>query len=146
MGNGWLALKEYEKALDVYNNALDELCHPELSNLSAQCYKNMGSAIEHLSDDESVALSFYQRALELSPQLSEAHFALALCYRKKQDFSKVLEHLDQVVFIRGSNDHSLSLQGWRVEALFNNGDSGAAFREINALISNVGEETVDKTV
>ncbi|GAB1260006.1 DUF4365 domain-containing protein [Aurantivibrio plasticivorans] len=139
MGNGWLALKEFERARDAYNNALVELSRPELSNLSAQCYKNMGSVMEHLSDDESVALGFYQRALELSPQLSEAHFAMALCYRKKQDFSKVLEHLDQVVFIRGSNDRSLSLQGWRVEALFNNGDSDAAFREINALISNVGQ-------
>ncbi|WP_444939193.1 DUF4365 domain-containing protein [Microbulbifer sp. JMSA002] len=139
MGNGWLALKEYEKARDVYNNALVELSRLGSSDLSAQCYKNMGSVMEHLSDDESVALGYYKKALELSPQLAEAHFALALCYRKKQNFSKVLEHLDQVVFIRGYSDHSLSLQGWRVEALFNNGDAGAAFREINSLISNAGK-------
>ena len=139
MGNGWLALKEYERARDVYNDALLELSHPGLYDLAAQCYKNMGSVMEHLSNEERVALGFYQRALELSPQLSEAHFALALCYRKKQNFSKVLEHLDQVVFIRGSNDHNLSLQGWRIEALFNNGDADAAFREINSLISSISE-------
>lgn len=84
IGNGWLALGEYEKARDVYNSALNELDSPNLSDISAQCYKNMGSVMEHLSNDLNVAISFYERSLELSPQLSEALFALALCYRQNK--------------------------------------------------------------
>ena len=141
MGNGWLALKEYEKARDVYNYALVELDRPELYDLAAQCYKNMGEVMEHLSGDESVACTFYLRALELCPQLAEAHFSLAIFYRKKQDFVRALDHLDQVVFIKASNAHNISLQGWRVEALFNNGYANAAFREINSLISSVDQSS-----
>lgn len=134
IGNGWLALKKYERARNVYDVALTELDRPGLSDLAAQCYKNMGTALEHLSDDENIAITFYQRALELAPRLSEAHFALALCYRRKQDFSRFMEHLDQVVFLNRSDGHNLSLQGWRIEALFYNADSSGAFREINSLV------------
>lgn len=136
IGNGWLALKKYENARDVYNRALIELDRPELADVAAQCCKNMGHVLAHLSKDENVPIAFYQRALDLSPGLSEAHFALALCYRNKQDFTKVIEHLDQVVFINRSHAHNSSLQGWRIEALFNNGDTDGAFREINSLLSN----------
>ena len=134
MGNGWLALEEFEKAIDLYNSALVELGRPELSDIAAQCYKNMGAVMERLNKGDSTSIMLYQRALDLSPQLSEAHFALALCYRRKQDFSKVLEHLDQVILINRPEKHNLSLQGWRIEALFYNEDYNGAFREINSLV------------
>ena len=136
IGNGWLALREYEKARDIYNSALHELDRPELSEVAAQCNKNMGTVMKHISGDDDLAIAFYERAIELSPQLSEAHFAVALCYRQKSDFPAMLEHLDQVVFINRSESHNLSLQGWRVEALFNNGDASGAFREINTLVTH----------
>lgn len=139
IGNGWLALGEYEKARDVYNTALNELDSPNLSYIAAQCYKNMGSVMEHLSNDIDVAISFYERSLELSPQLSEALFALALCYRQKQEFTKVLEYLDQVIFMNNAESRNPSLQGWRIEALFNENDITGAFREIYSLVAQAGK-------
>lgn len=136
IGNAWLALKEYVKARDIYNRALIELDRPELSDIAAQCYKNMGTVMAHISSDDNVAMTFYLKALDLDPDLSEAHFSLALCHRKKNDFTKVLEHLDQVIFINKSDAHNASLQGWRIEALFNIGEVDNAFREINSLISH----------
>lgn len=135
IGNGWLALKNYEKAKGIYHLALCELDRPELSSIAAQCYKNMGAVMEHLGNADNVAIEFYQRSLELYPQLSETHFALALCYRREQDFQKVLEHLDQVIFTKSSDQNTSSLQGWRIEALFNEGEIKAAFREINSLVT-----------
>ncbi|MCY7297416.1 DUF4365 domain-containing protein [Alteromonas sp. a30] len=138
IGNGWLALKEYGKARDTYNQALPLLDSPSLSDLAAQCYKNMGSAMEHLSKDKNVAITFYQRALELNRNLNEAHFALALFYRNNLKFEQVLEHLEQVVFMNRDNARHSSVQGWRIEALFNVGDYSGAFREINTLIRSGG--------
>lgn len=48
---------------------------------------------------------------------------------------KVLEYLDQVIFVNNAGSRNPSLQGWRIEALFNEGDIAGAFRDINSLVS-----------
>lgn len=136
IGNGWMALKEYEKARDTYNAALAILDCPKTSKIAAQCYKNMGGVMEYLSSDKDVAVGYYKRALKLDPRLNEAHFALALHYRNNQEFNEVLNHLDHVVFMNSDNTRYSSVQGWRIEAFFNVGEYDCGFREINSLIRN----------
>ena len=134
IGNGWLALGDYEKSKDAYLAALKYIESPKLSNLAAQCTKNLGSVFRELGMIEEAA-EHYNRALDLNPKLSNAHFALSIYYRQKGDFTKMLDHLDQAVFLKDDVGHNTTLQGWRVEALFNVGDIKGAFREINNLIN-----------
>lgn len=138
--NGWLALKEYERARDTYRLALAGLDEPKWRKLAAQCCKNMGSALSELEKPEA-ARTLYERALELDPDLSEAHFALALWHRQHgDDLAKALEHFDQVAPRRGSPLKLSNVQGWRMELLFRNGNIEAAFREVQALLEHAEHE------
>jgi len=139
MGNGWLALREYVKARDAYRAALTHLGSPELAGVAAMCSKNLGSVLEKLGEmDEARAL--YDQALELDPDLSEAHFALALWHRRRgEDPFLSLTHLDRVIRQRDSAVAMSAVQGWRIDLLFNIGDSDGAYREINALLSEANQ-------
>ena len=140
VGNGWLALEEYQKAGDAYNNALDLLVQANASTIAAQCCKNLGATMEKLNKPDTTAHAFYTRALELDPNLAEAHFALALWYnRKSADLDRALEHLDAIVWPANSAGTLTSLQGWRAEILFKQGKIKEAFRDIRALLSG-GDE------
>ena len=134
-GNAWLALHAYEKARDIYLAALEKLSDPRLSGVTAHCCKNIGSALAALHDD-SAAYAYYERALQLDPDLGEAHFAIALqLFRAGKDFHGALAHMEAIT---PRNDSSLpmsSVQGWRVELLFQNNDETGAFREIKNLLS-----------
>lgn len=135
-GNGWLALKEYERARETYHLALVQLSGPSLQKCAAQCSKNMGSALEELGSLEA-ARAFYERALELDPDLGEAHFALALWHRHHGDDPETaLEHLDAVTPRKGSPIEFSRVRGWRMALLFETGDTGNAFRDIWALLEN----------
>lgn len=133
IGNGWLALREYEKARNAYRAALMQIRDERLSWLAAQCFKNLGSALEAL-DDMDAARTSYEIALKLDSGLSEAHFALALWYRNKGDNLLALEHLDQVMPGPGSEQWMDSVHGWRIDLLFKTGNVEGAFREINSLL------------
>ena len=63
VGNGWLALGEYEKARDAYNSALLMLDRIDVSNVAAQCCKNLGTTMEKLNNPDA-ARALYTRALE----------------------------------------------------------------------------------
>lgn len=133
LGNGWLALREYEKAREAYSQALFLL--DDLPSLSAQCSKNMGSALEELGAVDT-ARAFYERALDLDPDLGEAHLALALWHLHNHgDHRLALEHLDRVLRQRGSSLPMSFVGGWRIELLFKIGDIDGAFREIHTLLS-----------
>ena len=135
VGNGWLAIGEHEKARDAYNSALVFL---DQAN-AAQCCKNLGTAMEKLNKPDA-AHAFYIRALELDPNLAEAHFALALWYnRKNANLDRTLEHLDAIVWPANSAGTLTSVQGWRAEILFKQGKIKEAFRDIRALLSD-GDE------
>lgn len=135
-GNGWLALGEYERARETYHLALLQLSGPSLQKCAAQCTKNMGSALEALGSQDA-ARAFYERALELDPDLGEAHFALALWHRQHGDEpERALEHLDAVTPRRGSPIEFLRVRGWRMALLFQTGDTENAFREVRALLEH----------
>lgn len=139
LGNGWFALREHKKARDAYQTALIRLKAPELAGVAARCSKNLGSVLEELGE-MNVARVFYERALELDPDLSEAHFALALWHRRKRDdLFLALKHLDRVIRQRDSALQMSAVQGWRIDLLFNTGDTEGAFREINTLLSEANQ-------
>ena len=136
VGNGWLAIGEHEKARDAYNSALVFLDQANTSGIAAQCYKNLGTAMEELNTPDA-AHACYTRALELDPDLAEAHFALALWHnRKNADLDHALEHLDAIVWPANSAGTLPSVQGWRAEILFKQGKIKEAFRDIRALLSD----------
>ena len=136
VGNGWLAMDEYEKARDAYNSALVILDQENATDVAARCCKNLGAAMEKLNNPDA-AHAFYTRALRLDPNLAEAHFALALWYnRQNTDINRALEHLDAIVWPANSAGTSPSVQGWRAEILFKQGKIKEAFRDIHALLSD----------
>ena len=62
------------------------------------------------------AHTFYTQALELNPNLAEAHFALALSYKRNStSLDRALEHLDAIVWPVNSAGTLFSVQGWRAE-------------------------------
>nr|VFK21855.1 MAG: Tetratricopeptide repeat-containing protein [Candidatus Kentron sp. LPFa]VFK35238.1 MAG: Tetratricopeptide repeat-containing protein [Candidatus Kentron sp. LPFa] len=140
-GNGWLALREYGKARDAYDEALKLPDASRLAGFAAQCNKNMGAALEKLGAPDEAIHACYKRALELDPGLIEAHFALARWHHQQRgDYSSALEHFDQTDPRKGSALQISSVQGWRIELLFKTGDIGGAFREINNLLGEAGKQ------
>lgn len=137
IGNGWLAINDYEKAKEAYNSALTFFEQGGDSAVIAQCAQNLGSTMEKLGKSDE-AYTLYEKALELDHYLSEAHYALAVWHcRRDSELDRALDHLDAIVWDEGSAGNVADVQGWRIYILFNTGDIRSAFREINALL---GEE------
>lgn len=139
IGNGWLALHDYEQALASYEVALAALSPSAQRNIVAACKKNMGSALEAIGRHRD-ARACYEEALELHPDLPEAQFALGLWHYRAGEYNAALTCLDQLVLPRNSR-YQLSVQGWRSDLLFRSGDGTGAFREINGLISAAGDNS-----
>ena len=134
-GNAWFALREYERARESYSSALGELIAEDAIGVAARCCKNLGSTMEKLKNSES-ARSWYTRALELDPNLAEAHFALALWYnRSGAHLDASLDHLDAIIWPSGSAGTAAPVLGWRAEVLFRQGETREAFREVHTLLS-----------
>lgn len=140
VGNGWFALKEYEEARDTYNTALPLL--NESRDVAARCCKNLGMTLAKLNQP-GAARSLYERALELDPDLGEAHFALALWHYRQRDgdLDLALAHLDTIVWSRGSAGSLLSVQGWRADILFKQRRIQEALREVRSLLHSADRET-----
>lgn len=139
IGNGFSALGREDEAIKAYEIALQHLTGDDGKILLAECYKNLGSSYEKLGDGERAAESFCE-ALHHNPQLPEAHFALGLHCHRKGEYEEALEHFDNVVFAEPTLGKRSSVLGWRINVFFNLGDGKAAFREINTLLSDAGEE------
>ena len=137
IGNGWLALDEPEKAVDAYHSALNFLDQSNDPSVAGRCCKNLGSAMQKLNDSNA-AYDWYTKALVISPELAEAHFALAqwsIRNGSDGDLDRALEHLDAIVWTVGTAETLASAQGWRAEILFRQEKVKEWFREINALLS-----------
>ncbi len=136
VGNGWLALGDYRRAAETYEAALELLEGSDCSGLAAMCCKNFGTAKAKLGDVEGAHV-LYRRALKFDAGLAEAHYALALSYRRSpggvSELERALEHFEAIVCSGGSALAPTSVQGWRAEVLFELGRTGEAFREIRAL-------------
>jgi len=139
IGNGFSALGREKEAAKAYETALHHLTGDDGTILLAECYKNLGSSYEKLGDGEKAAESF-REALRHNPQLPEAHYALGLHCHRKGEYGEALEHFDQVVFAERALGKRSSVSGWRINLLFNLSDWMAAFREINTLLSDAGNE------
>lgn len=137
IGNGYLALKKYDSAITAYKNALSILNSQDSKVIAAMCYKNMGAAMSMSNQDRTASISLYEKALELNSSLSEAHFALAMCYRDCQEYQKTLDHLDEVIFQDTDGQRTASVTAYRAEAHFYLNDHRSAFRDINVLLSNI---------
>lgn len=139
IGNGFSALGREEEAVKAYETALEDLTRDEGTTLLAQCYKNLGSSYEKLGYAEKSVESF-REALRHNSQLPEAHCALGLHRLQNGEYGEALEHFDQVVFAERVLGNRSSVTGWRINVLFNLSDGRAAFREINTLLSDAGDE------
>ncbi len=139
IGNGFSALGRDEEATKAYETALEHLIPDQDTTLLAQCYKNLGSSYEKRNYREKAAVSF-RAALRHNPQLPEAHCALGHHCLGNGEYEEALAHFDQVVFAEGTLGKQTSVMGWRINVLFNLGDARAAFREINTLLGDAGNE------
>lgn len=135
IGNAYSALGDEAEAKACYEKALQDNRLQKDPDLAAQVYKNLGASIEKLGFPED-ATKQYIKALELSPNLPEAHNALGNYYIREGLFQNALDHFDQVVFGPNQKSRMAAVSGWRVNALFNLDQGRAAFREINTLLSD----------
>lgn len=139
IGNGYSALGREEEAKVAYEAALDDPAFAKAPVLAAQCYKNLGTSIERLGD-ENKAVELYRKALRLNPELPEAHSALGNYHHRHGRYEEALIHYDRVVFTERELGRSSNVAGWRVNVHFSLGDGQAAFREINSLIGSASSE------
>lgn len=134
IGNGWNALGQHDRARASYERALELFIGNDNRRGAAMCCANLGSV--HLAlGDTAMARAFDERALELDPDLGEAHLGLALLHLRHGEYvQRALEHLDLVTRRKDSLIDIASVQGWRLQALFRTGDARSAFREIQNLL------------
>ena len=76
--------------------------------------------------------------MDLDANLGEAHFALALWHHGQEtgDPARALEHLDAIVWPRGSAGTQSTVQGWRAAILFEQQRIEEAIREVRALLAS----------
>jgi tetratricopeptide (TPR) repeat protein len=130
--NGYLALENREEAKRLYREAIAHT-GGENPQLEAQCWKNFGSAIESEGNHEE-ARRCYEEALRLSPDLMEAHFALAIFHRDHGDLQTALDHFDRVVWAAGDAGEAVAPRGHRLEVYFRLGLTEKAFDEVSVLL------------
>ena len=139
IGNGFSALGREEEAKEAYEAALGDPAFANTPGPAARCYKNLGTSFERLGD-ENKATELYRKALELNPDLPEAHNTLGGYHHRHGRYEEALAHYDQVVFTQRELGRPSSVAGWRVNIQFILGDGRAAFREINSLIGDADSE------
>lgn len=134
LGNAFSALGDEVAAKAAYEEAAADRRYMGMPLLAAQVLKNLGSSIERLGDSEG-AVGQYRAALQLNPDLAEAHNALGNYYVRVGRYSDALEHFDRAIFADGQLGRASAVAGWKVNVLFNLNDGRAAFREINTLLA-----------
>ena len=134
MGNGLSALGRDDEAKTLYIAALDDHEFVEEPQMAARCFKNLGTSFKRLGQ-EDIAAEHYLEALRLSPNLPEAHNALAHYHHRNGRYEEALDYFDRTVFTERQMGRASAISGWRANVLFSLGDSRAAFREINTLLS-----------
>ena len=139
IGNAYSAMGDEKSAKASYQAAatdFDFMADPEMA---AMCLKNLGSSFEKLGD-EKMAADLYRGALEMNPQLPEAHLSLGQCLHRQGQFEEALTHYDATLFDDRDLGKNASVAGWRLNALFNLGQDREAFRAINLLLIDADRE------
>lgn len=130
--NGHRALGEQGKAKRLYCEAIQQ-SNGQLPEVEAQCWKNLGSVYED-EGDHTEARQCYEKALTLSPQLMEAHMALAMAERNAGNLKSALEHINHVIWSVDDALPTLAARGYRLEVYFRLGMTDQAFDDIAVLL------------
>jgi len=140
LGNAYAVLNDVENSNMYFLMAMLDLVEKDNTKTAAMALKNLGTNYEAVGRNKDAKAAF-KRALYYDPELSEAHFALGLISLKDGNYDGALEHLDSIVLINRHPKILGSVQGWRVNALFNVSNDQAAFREIFSLIAESENST-----
>jgi tetratricopeptide (TPR) repeat protein len=130
--NGHSALHQTEEAKRLYRESIRKAADDN-PHLTAQCWKNLGTELEQ-EGDHSEARHCYERAIALSPDLMEAHFALAMSHQNAGNLETALHHFDNVVWAVNEVDATLAARGHRSELYFRLGTADKAFDDIVVLL------------
>ena len=130
--NGHSALGQSDEAKRLYGEAIRKV-PDDNPHLAAQCWKNLGTELEQ-EGDHSEARHCYERAVALSPDLMEAHMALAMSHRDAGNFETALHHFDHVVWAVDDVAPTLAARGHRLEVYFRLGLTDKAFDDIAVLL------------
>ncbi len=93
IGNAYVDLGEYKKAIDAYKQAIE--LNPELS----KPHNNLGLAYA-ASDQPAAAVAEFKEAVQLKPDFAEAHFNLGVAYLQSdqkleaEEQQRILTRLD----------------------------------------------------
>lgn len=138
-GNGWLALKDYERAIASFDAAI-KLVAKENPALAAQCHKNKGSALEAL-DRDAEARDAYEESLRCDSNLAEARYTLGHWFARHGDYDKALANFDLVVRGRRTAVKPASVQGWRAYCLLHSGRIVEGLRLVLDVAGHAHEHT-----
>lgn len=130
--NAHNALDEREEAKRLYIEAI-ERSDGSAPDVEAQYWKNLGSVWES-DGDHAEARQCYEQAISLSPQLMEAHMALAMAERDAGNIESALEHFERVVWSVDDVSSTISARGHRIELYFRIGMPDRAFEDIAAIM------------
>jgi tetratricopeptide (TPR) repeat protein len=130
--NGHSALGNREEAKRLYQEAIERIGSKN-PQLEAQCWKNLGSVIE-LEGHPEEARVCYEHAIRLSPDLMEAHFALALFHRDHGDLPTALQHFDHVIWSVSEFGSTIAARGHRLEVYFRLALTAKAFDDISVIM------------
>lgn len=136
--NGHSALQQNQAARHLYQEAIRKTSRNN-THLAAQCWKNLGTLLEQ-EGDYSGSRRCYEQAIELSPDLMEAHMGLAISDHNAGNLVDALHHFDHVV--RAAHDVAATLlaRGYRLDAYFRLGMTDKAFDDIEALLPHADQE------
>jgi type IV pilus assembly protein PilF len=100
---GWAYYQkgEYRIALAQYQQALQRNTNKYLRFL---IYKHMGIAYFALNEFEN-AIDYFERSLELVPNLQETHYWLGRCYLKVNDSRKAAQAFELAVTINPDSEY-----------------------------------------
>ncbi len=130
--NGHSALCQAEEAKQLYRESIRRAASNN-PHLEAQCWKNLGTLFQQ-QGDHSEARHCYEQAIALSPDLMEAHMALAMFHRDAGNLEAALHHFDHVIWAVNDVGRTLAARGHRLEVYFRLGMADKAFDDIAVLL------------
>lgn len=139
IGNAYSALGDEKSAKASYQAAARDAAYMADPGMAATCLKNLGASFEKLGNEEKAA-ELYRAALEMNPELPEAHLALGRYLHRQGQFEEALTHYDATLFDDRVLGKNASVTGWRLNALFNLGQDREAFRAMNLLLTDADRE------
>lgn len=134
--NGHSALGQRDEAKQLYREAIKQ-SNGRLHEIEAQCWKNLGTECEG-EGDRTEARRCYEQALQLCPQLMEAHMALAMVELEAENLESSLDHFDHVIWSVDDVIPTLAARGRRLEIYFRLGIIDKAFDDIAVLLPHAG--------